>query len=75
MTLISCPGVVVTDASGVAQCQDMTGAPLAWEAQQEFSIDSLDTAMISGAFSAGFVVVAIGMVVGMGFRVVLSLLK
>jgi len=73
--LVSCPGVVVTDTNGAPLCQDDLGAPLAWEMHQEFAIEDLDPALASGAFSAGFVIVGIGMVVGMGFRLVLSLLK
>lgn len=73
--MIRCPGVVVTDTDGKAICQDALAAPLAWETSPAFDISTLDPLMMPGAFSAGFVIVATGMVVGMGFRLVLSLLK
>jgi hypothetical protein len=75
MSQVSCPGVVVTDVNGVAMCQDMGGAPLAWTATPAFSVEALDPVMASGAFGAGFFVMAMGWVVTRGVRVVLDMLK
>lgn len=75
MTQVTCPGVVVTDTSGVAMCQDMGGAPLAWSTQPEFSVEALDPALMSAAYGAGFFVMAMGWVVTRAVRVVLDMLK
>jgi hypothetical protein len=75
MTQITCPGEVVTTATGEARCQDMGGAPLAWTTSPAFSIEALDPLMMSGAFGAGFVLVASGWAIGYGCKVLLSMLK
>jgi len=72
---ISCPGVVVTDTNGAALCEDMVGAPLAWTTTPAFEISALDPLMLSGAFAAGFILVASGWAIGYGVKVVLSMLK
>jgi hypothetical protein len=56
-------------------CQDMGGAPAAWTVAPAFSVSNLDPLMVSGAFAAGFVLVATGTVIGWGARFVLSMLK
>lgn len=75
MSQVSCPGTVVTDVNGVAVCQDMGGAPLAWTVSPAFSIDALDPLLMSGAFAAGFVLVATGWAIGYGVRTILGMLK
>ena len=75
MTQITCPGQVVTTVTGEAQCLDMTNAPLAWTSQPAFAVENLDPALLSGAFGAGFFVMAMGWVVSRGFRLVLDMLK
>lgn len=75
MSQISCPGVVVTDTSGVALCQDMGGAPLAWTTTPAFEISALDPVLMSGAFTAGFVLVGTGWALGYSVKLVLSMLK
>lgn len=56
-------------------CQDMGGAPLAWTVTPAFSVDQLDPVIVSGAFAAGFVLVATGWALGYAARLVLSMLK
>lgn len=69
---VSCPGfAVVTGAGGEALCVDALGAPVAWEAQPEFDVSQLEADQLSGAFAAGFVVVATAFVIGYGFRALL----
>lgn len=75
MSQVSCPGTVVTNVDGVAMCQDMGGAPLAWTVSPAFSIEALDPLMLSGAFAAGFVLVGTGWAIGYGVRIVLGMLK
>lgn len=75
MSAATCPGEIVTGASGEALCQDMGGAPLAWTVQPAFDVANLDPVRLSGAFAAGFVIVATGWVIGRGFRVVLSMIR
>jgi hypothetical protein len=71
MSQITCPGVVVTDANGVALCEDMGGAPLAWTVSPAFSIEALDPLMLSAGFAAGFALVATGWAIGYGVKTVL----
>lgn len=75
MTQIQCAGEVVTAVSGEPVCQDMGGAPLAWTLTAPFGVDQLEPALASGAFAAGFVLVAMGWVIGRAFGVVLSMFK
>lgn len=75
MAVASCGGVIVTDVNGVAYCEDMTGAPLAWEAVPEFDITELDPAIASAAFAAGFVIVGTAWAIGFGFRAILSMIR
>lgn len=75
MTQITCPGTVVTDVNGIAMCQDMGGAPLAWMTTPAFSIEALDPLMLSGAFAAGFILVGTGWAIGHGAKILLSVLK
>lgn len=72
----SCPGAaIVTGSAGEALCVDGLGAPVAWEVQPEFDVSQLETAELSGAFAAGFVVIATGWVIGRGFKYVLGMLR
>lgn len=75
MTQITCPGVVVTDVSGVPVCQDMNGQPAAWTTTPAFSIEALDPLIVSGAFAAGFTLVATGWAIGYGVKIVLRMLR
>lgn len=75
MTQITCPGVVTTDANGMPICEDQLGQPLAWSTTPAFSIEALDPLMMSGAFAAGFTLVATGWAIGYGVKTVLSMLK
>lgn len=75
MTQITCLGEVVTETDGSPLCQDEMGAPLAWTASPAFSIDALDPVLLSGAFAAGFTIVATGWVIGYGVKTVLKMLK
>ncbi len=70
-----CPGVIVTDASGVPACQDQLGAPLAWEQVVPFDVSQLDGDQLAGAFAAGFVIVGTAWAIGKGFQVLLSMLR
>lgn len=72
---IDCPGVVVTDVAGVPSCQDMEGAPLAWQTVRAFDVAELDPSMLASAWGAGVAVVLMGWAIGFGFRQVLSMLK
>lgn len=75
MSQITCPGQVVTTVAGEAQCLDMSNQPLAWTVMPAFSVQALDPVMLSGAFGAGFFVMAMGWVVSRGVRVVIDMLK
>lgn len=73
--MIVCPGQVETNSSGVALCKDMSGAPLAWAEQEAFELSNLDPALMSGAYAAGFVIIAMGWAISRGAQLVLSMLK
>jgi hypothetical protein len=75
MTQVTCPGTVVTTSTGEPQCVDQTNAPIAWTSQPAFAVQNLDAAMLSGAFGAGFFVMAMGWVVSRGVRVVIDMLR
>ncbi|MDY6948552.1 MAG: hypothetical protein SXG53_22855 [Pseudomonadota bacterium] len=75
MSQIACAGVVVTDSLGTPQCQDTGGAPLAWTTTPAFSISALDPVMASGAFAAGFFIMAMGWAISRGLRVLLDMFK
>lgn len=72
---LECPANVVTLANGEVACQDGGGAAVAWLVTPSFDVSQLDTAQLGGAFAAGFVVMATGMVIGMGFRHLLSMIR
>lgn len=73
---VNCPGfAVVTGSAGEALCQDSLGAPVAWEVTPEFDVSQLDSAQLSQAFAAGFVVIGTAWAIGRGFRAVLSMLR
>lgn len=73
---IACPGVsVATGVNGEPLCLDSGGSPVAWEAVPEFEVSSLDIAQLSGAYAAGFVLIATGWAIGRGFKFVLSMIR
>jgi hypothetical protein len=72
---IYCSGVISTSALGAAQCTDGGGTAVAWTFVPDFDITQLDTPSMGGAFSAGFVMVGMGYVIGKLFGTVLSILK
>jgi len=75
MSQVTCPGTVVTNVTGEPQCVDQTNAPIPWTSQPAFAIENLDPALLSGAYAAGFFVMAMGWVVSRGVRIVLDMLK
>lgn len=71
-----CPGEIVTDVNGVAACQDMLGAPLAWETIPEFDIATdLDPVLGAEYFAAGFVIIGTCWVIGFGVRSILKVVR
>jgi hypothetical protein len=72
---IFCAGNVTTSSVGAAQCVDGSGGALAWTLVPDFDIAQLDTPTMGGAFSAGFVMVGMGWVLGKLFGSVIDFLK
>lgn len=73
---LDCPGTEIqTGAAGEALCVDGLGAPVAWQAVEEFDVSQLEADQLAGAFAAGFVICATGWAIGRGFRYVLSMLR
>lgn len=72
---IDCPGVVVTDANGVAICEDMEQAPLAWVEVPKFDLEDVDSEIAGEAFVAGFIIVGTAWAIGFGVRALLSMVK
>lgn len=73
---LTCEGSQVSTVQpGVPVCLDGNGVEMAWTVTPQFQVEALDPIAASGAFGAGFFVMAMGWVVTKGARLALSFLK
>lgn len=66
--IFSCPGTVVTGASGELLCQDGSGAAVQWLVSADFDPSQIDVATATYYMSWGFFVVMMGWAVGFGIK-------
>jgi hypothetical protein len=73
---LDCPATVSTNATtGAVQCQDATGAAVAWVVVPDFDLTQLDPTTLSAYFSWGWFIVALGWVTGKGIGMVVKFLR
>ena len=75
MSIIRCPGTVVSDANGVALCQDGSGLALAWTVEPSFDISQIDPAVAGELFSIGFILYGTAWAIGKGAAMVVNAIK
>ena len=70
MATARCDGVIQTDVNGVAYCEDLVGAPLAWVQVEPFSLDHIDSATAGEYFAVGFVIYGTAWAIGKSVGVI-----
>lgn len=73
--ILECPANVVTLGNGEVACQDGGGVAVSWLVTPSFDPSQLDPELLAAAFAAGFTVVGTGLLIGIGVRMLLDMVR